>query len=365
MKNLISFVLIASVLFVSCKKDETNNEELEEEITHDTSSYILNTGFFPNPNIPEDNLLTVQKIELGKMLFYEPMLSKDGSQNCAECHVQADGFSDSRRFSVGVEGLDGKRQAMPIFNMAWHDNKFFWDGRANLLRDQALMPIQDPLEMNETLENVVGKLNQSKIYKDQFIRAFGDDEITEERLGLAMEQFMMSIVSMNSKYDRFLLGEASLNESESRGKSLFFTEFDPTGQQKGGECFHCHAGVNFTNNLYMNNGLDSDGEFLDEGVFKVTSDPMDLAKFKVPSLRNIAMTAPYMHDGRFETLDEVLTHYNSEVKASTTLDDAMNYNLDPGLQLNVQDIADLKAFLLTLSDDTYLNNQEYASPFEK
>ena len=227
------------------------------------------------------------------------------------------------------------------------------------------MPIQDPLEMNETLENVVAKLEESKIYKDQFIRAFGDDEISSERMGLAMEQFMMTLLSLNSKYDQFLLGTASLSESETRGKDLFFTEFDPTGQQKGGECFHCHAGVNFTNNQYMNNGLDYEADFADDGYSSVTENPADRAKFKVPSLRNITVTAPYMHDGRFETLNQVLEHYNRHVKASSTIDEAMQYNLDPGLQLNEQDISDLKAFLLTLTDESFLNNPEYASPFEE
>lgn len=360
----LSFLLIFALL--SCdKKDNNTVEQPEEKAVHDTSSYHLETGFFPQPDIPEDNLLTQQKVELGKMLFYEEMLSKDNSQNCAECHVQSDGFSDSRPFSVGVEGLEGNRQAMVIFNMAWHDNKFFWDGRANTLREQALMPIQDPLEMNETLENVVSKLQDSKAYNNQFVRAFGDDLINEERIGLALEQFMMTIVSMNSKYDQFLLGQTNLSESEMRGFDLFFTEFDPTGVQKGGECFHCHAGVNFTNNLYMNNGLDTDATFTDEGVFKVTGKQEDLAKFKVPSLRNIAMTAPYMHDGRFVTLDEVLIHYNAGVKPSSTLDEIMQYNLNPGLELNEQDLADLKAFLLTLTDDTYLSNEEYANPFDK
>ena len=365
MRKFLSLLALISIILISCDKNESQNTEPEELAVYDTSAYILNTSYFPEAPIPEDNLLTQQKVELGKMLFYEPMLSKDATQNCADCHLQLDGFSDTRRFSEGVEGLEGKRQAMVIFNMAWHNNSFFWDGRAKTLREQSLMPIQDPLEMNETLENVVAKLEESKIYKDQFIRAFGDDEISSERMGLAMEQFMMTLLSLNSKYDQFLLGTASLSESETRGKDLFFTEFDPTGQQKGGECFHCHAGVNFTNNQYMNNGLDYEADFADDGYSSVTENPADRAKFKVPSLRNITVTAPYMHDGRFETLNQVLEHYNRHVKASSTIDEAMQYNLDPGLQLNEQDISDLKAFLLTLTDESFLNNPEYASPFEE
>ena len=149
---------IVIFLFITCTKEEPT------VITIDETPYTLEYGEFPSPNIPLDNPLTVQGVALGKMLFYEPMLSKDGTQSCASCHRQTDGFSDTTRFSIGVEGLPGKRQAMPIFNMAWHTNQFFWDGRADLLRDQALMPIQDPLEMNETLDNVVAKLSLSLIH---------------------------------------------------------------------------------------------------------------------------------------------------------------------------------------------------------
>jgi cytochrome c peroxidase len=227
------------------------------------------------------------------------------------------------------------------------------------------MPIQDPLEMNETLENAVSKLQDSKDYRFQFARAFEDSEITSEKMGLAMEQFMLTIVSNSSKYDKVLLGEATFTENEQRGFDLFFTEFDPFGSEKGAECFHCHAGLNFTNNKFMNNGLDTDAMFEDEGLFKVTELPEDMAKFKVPSLRNIAITPPYMHDGRFATLEEVVDHYNTGVKASSTIDPLMQFNLDPGIQLSEQDKADLVAFMLTLTDETFVNNPDYSSPFEE
>jgi cytochrome c peroxidase len=297
------------------------------------------------------------------MLFYEKKLSKGETQSCADCHMQEDGFSDIRQFSIGVDELPGRRQAMAIFNMAWHTNGFFWDGRAPSLRDQALKPIQDPLEMNETLENAIAKLQATKDYRFQFARAFENSTITAEKMGLAMEQFMNTILSMNSKYDQYLLGNATLSESEQRGYDLFFTEFDPNGLSKGGECFHCHAGVNFTNNKYMNNGLDDESSFTDLGYFETTADDADKAKFKVPSLRNIAVTPPYMHDGRFATLEEVLNHYNHGVKNSSTVDKLMQYNISPGLQLTEQDKADIIAFLNTLTDESYLVNKDYSSPF--
>ena len=360
MKRFFIYFIPLIIFSFSCSDDEMP----EIPVVFDDSPYVLNFGTLPAPNLPADNALTEQKVILGKMLFYETMLSKDGSQSCASCHRQPDGFSDTLQFSIGVEELPGKRQAMPIFNMAYHSNEFFWDGRAPLLRDQSLKPIQDPLEMNETLENVIAKLNATKMYRDQFMRAFGSEEITDLKMSLAMEQFMLSIVSYESKYDQFLAGNASLTESEERGRSLFFTEFNPFFPElSGADCAHCHGGSNFENDQYMNNGLDTDAEFTDFGREEVTNDPTDRAKFKVPSLRNIAVTPPYMHDGRFRTLEEVVDHYNEGILESSTVDAAILNTKATGLFLTGQDKIDLVNFLKTLTDDKYLTNPEYMSPF--
>jgi cytochrome c peroxidase len=298
------------------------------------------------------------------MLFYDPLLSRDRSQSCANCHLQVNGFSDSDRFSIGVEGLPGKRQAMSVFNLAWHSNEFFWDGRATLLRDQALLPIQDPLEMNETLANVINKLSNSQDYKDQFSRAFGSAEVTAEKMALAMEQFMLSVVSSNSKYDRYLAGEVELTESEERGRQLFETEYNPFFPQfSGADCAHCHGGSNFENDQYMNNGLDTDDMMTDIGREAVTQNPMDRGKFKVPSLRNIELTAPYMHDGRFQTLEEVIDHYNEGIKMSSTADPTVINTMESGLFLTDQDKIDLINFLKTLTDESLATNPAYQSPF--
>lgn len=359
-KYLTIFFLVA-VLMVACKKDDDN---AKEPVTIDETPYVLEYGALPTPDLPADNPLTVQGVQLGRMLFYEKMLSKDGSQACADCHRQLDGFSDTTRFSIGVEMMPGKRQAMPVFNMAWHSNEFFWDGRAHLLRDQALKPIQDPLEMNETLENVVAKLSDAETYRDQFSRAFGSDEITPEKMALAMEQFMLSIVSFDSKYDRYLAGVETLTESEERGRLLFETEYNPFfPDQSGADCAHCHGGANFENDQYMNNGLDTEAEITDKGREDVTEDPADRAKFKVPSLRNVAVTPPYMHDGRFQTLEQVVHHYNEGIRESATTDITLLNTKDTGLFLTEQDKQDLINFLKTLTDDTFLNNEEYKSPF--
>lgn len=359
-KYLIIF-FVAIVLVTACNKDD---EEPKEPVTHDETLFILEYGTLPAPDLPADNPLTEQGVQLGRMLFYETMLSKDGSQSCASCHRQHDGFSDSTRFSIGVEMLPGKRQAMPVFNMAWHSNEFFWDGRATLLRDQSLMPIQDPLEMNETLENAIAKLSDTEMYRDQFMRAFGSEEITTEKMALAMEQFMLSIVSFNSKYDKYLAGEVQLTESEERGRILYETEYNPFfPDQSGADCVHCHGGANFENDQYMNNGLDTDANITDIGREEVTQDPADRAKFKVPSLRNIAVTAPYMHDGRFRTLEEVIDHYNSGIQESATADPTVLNTKDTGLFLTEQDKEDLVNFLKTLTDEIFLNEPSYKTPF--
>lgn len=345
-------------MIVACGPDE------ETKVQYDPTLYSLDFGSFPNPDLPADNITTIAGAELGRMLFYEKALSKDGSMACADCHLQKDMFSDIRQFSIGVENMPGKRQAMPVFNLAWHKNGMFWDGRSPKVRDQALKPIQDPLEMNETLENVVAKLSAMKTYRDQFIRAFGDDTITAERIGLAIEQFEFTMISNHSKYDRFENGEIVLSESEERGRVLFFREFDPFTGQMGGECFHCHGGFNFTNDQFMNNGLDGELEFTDLGRFMVTNDPIDKARFKVPSLRNVALTPPYMHDGRFATLEEVIEHYATGVKSSPTLDELLFRNIEPmGLQLTSQDKADLVEFLRTLTDDHFSTDDRFSSPF--
>lgn len=358
------FILILLLAGVYACQDDDMTTNTPEVITLDDTPYMLTYGALPDPLLPVDNALTEQGVELGRMLFYEKMLSKDNSQSCADCHRQVDGFSDTTRFSIGVEQLPGKRQAMPVFNMAWHSNEFFWDGRAKLLRDQALEPIEDPLEMNETIENVIAKLDDTPLYKDQFIRAFGSDEITSEKMALAMEQFMLSIVSYESKYDKYLAGEVALTESEERGRVLFETEYNPFfPDQSGADCAHCHGGANFENDLYMNNGLDTDASITDVGREEVTLDPNDRAKFKVPTLRNIALTPPYMHDGRFQTLEEVIDHYNEGIQESSTADITVLNTMETGLFLTDQDKTDLINFLHTLTDETFMNNEAYASPF--
>lgn len=350
-------IIIAAI---GCSKEP---KEPTETIVPD-APYDLKYGSFPDPELPKDNPLTREGVKLGRMLFYEKQLSGDNSQACASCHLQKHGFSDTATFSIGIKKQHGKRQAMSVFNLAWHSNEFFWDGRAHLLRDQALKPIQDPLEMDETLDNVVKKLSASAVYKKQFSRAFNTETITPLLISKALEQFMNSIISNNSKYDKFLAGQATLSAQEERGRFLFFTEFNPSfPTASGADCQHCHGGANFENDKYMNNGLDDDASVTDIGRQSVTGNAADKARFKVPSLRNVGLTAPYMHDGRFKTLEEVVDHYNL-VKNSSTLDGSFQQQLPyGGLNLSAADKAALVAFLKTLTDEDLATNPAYASPF--
>lgn len=347
------------LLTISCRETE-----LRPDAEHPTQPYPfeLPQGF-PEAPFPEDNKPTVQGVLLGRMLFYDPILSRDSTQSCASCHNQSLAFTDHHKtFSVGIRGLNGTRNSMPLFNLAWN-RRFFWDGRSFSLRHQSLLPIQDPLEMDETLSRAIEKLHRNAEYRSRFKAAFGDETITEERMSLALEQFMNIIVSGNSRFDKHLRGEVELNDSEKRGMTLFLGEFDPDKtDNNGADCFHCHSNTLFSNFQFMNNGLDS--VFTDKGLYEVTGDPNDIGKFKVPSLRNVEVSGPFMHDGRFATLEEVIEFYNSGVKESPSLDPNM-HAIKHGLGLSEEKKNDLIAFLKTLTDPVYLNNPEYASPFAK
>ncbi len=352
------FVLSGILLLWGCTKDEPDTNA-----PYDNPSYTLEYGSLPAPDQPEDNPLTVEGVKLGRMLFYETALSGDGTQSCASCHRQANAFSDTAKLSTGIRGMQGKRQAMAVFNMLWNKNEFFWDGRAHLLRDQAILPIQDALEMDETLPNVVSKLSAMTTYTDQFSKAFGSSEINPVKISLALEQFMNSIVSHQSKYDGYLAGTQSLTPEEERGRVLFFAEYNSFFPEKSGaDCAHCHGGANFSTGRYTNNGLDSSVDFLDLGRENVTGNPNDRAAFKVTSLRNIALTPPYMHDGRFATLEEVIDHYDHGLKGSPSLDPALKNTRGTGLMLDVQEKADLLAFLKTLTDYQLINDPRYSDP---
>jgi len=303
------------------------------------------------PVIPVDNPQTVEGIALGKKLFFDPILSADNMLACADCHAPENAFTDSDRFSDGVDGVFGNRNSMPLFNLAWnYDEKFFWDGNTFSLEHQALVPITDPIEMKSNWTEVKSKLQQHSEYPSLFEKAFGTSNIDSSLVTKAIAQFERTLISANSKFDKFLLGKLNLTPEELNGFDIFMDEAK-------GDCFHCHGSDKnplWTDNIFHNNGLDE--TFTDLGLGDVTGDPADNGKFRSPSLRNLEFTAPYMHDGRFATLEDVINHYSEGLKTSSTIDPLMKKVAQGGVDLTDKDKADLKAFLLSLSDYDFTNN---------
>ncbi|CAL2102636.1 Cytochrome c peroxidase [Tenacibaculum sp. 190130A14a] len=306
------------------------------------------------PVIPSNNPLTEEGIALGKKLFFDKKLSKDNSQSCASCHDPKRAFTDNTRFSEGVDGNFGSRNSMPLFNLAWNfDERFAWDGKELSLERQAFEPVRNPIEMHSKWQVVAQKLQQDPEYPTLFEQAFGTAKIDSSLVTKAIAQFERTLISGNSKFDQFLLGNATLTPEEKNGFDVFMDE-------TRGDCFHCHGSNNnplWTDNKFHNNGLDT--TFSDLGLGKVTGDPNDNGKFRTPSLRNLIFTAPYMHDGRFATLEEVINHYSEGLKPSPTVDPLMKKVNDGGVKLTDKDKADLKSFLLTLSDNDFVNNKEF------
>jgi cytochrome c peroxidase len=304
------------------------------------------------PVIPIDNPQTVEGIALGKKLFFDPILSIDNTLACVDCHAPENAFTDSDKFSDGVDGIFGNRNSMPLFNLAWnYDEKFFWDGNTFSLEHQAFVPVTDPFEMKSNWADVESKLQQHAEYPSLFEKAFGASNIDSSLVTKAIAQFERTLISANSKFDKFLLGELNLSPEELNGFNVFMDEAK-------GDCFHCHGSDKnplWTDNIFHNNGLDE--TFGDLGLGAVTGDPADNGKFKSPSLRNLEFTAPYMHDGRFASLDDVINHYSQGLKNSSTIDPLMKKVDQGGVGLTDKDKADLKAFLLSLSDYDFINSK--------
>lgn len=306
------------------------------------------------PIIPIHNPQTLEGVTLGKKLFFDPILSSDSSISCAHCHAPSAAFSDNAIVSVGVNGATGNRNSMPLFNLAWnYDERFFWDGRIFSLEHQAQEPITNSLELNSLWEDVIAKLNEDASYPELFQLAFPSETINQETISKAIAQFERTLISANSKFDRYLLGQENLTASELNGFNVFMDE-------SRGDCFHCHGSDQnplWTDNQFHNNGLDA--IFTDLGLAVFTGDPSDNAKFRTPSLRNLAFTAPYMHDGRFATLEQVINHYSEGLQDSPTIDPLMKKVAEGGVGLSAQDKADLKAFLLTLTDTSFTTNPSF------
>ncbi len=360
----ITGILSCCFLLLACQEQETiHSVKADGSLSH--IPYSPKTFALQEPDgfvkmaVPADNPLTMAGVALGRHLFYDPILSRDSSRSCSSCHLQEYGFSDTSSLSRGIEERLGNRNAIALSNLAYHYTNFFWDGRAASLEAQALVPVEDSVELGNSWEEVETRLQAHINYPVLFRQAFGiahTREIDRSLVAKALAQFERSMISADAKFDRYQAGEVSLSESEERGRLIFFDESEvlPTG-----ECSHCHIAPLFTSLEFFNNGLDNtDQPLKDGGKWQVTRNPFDQGKFKTPSLRNISLTAPYMHDGRFETLDEVIEQYNTGGHYSKN----ESPNVRP-LGLEAQDKKDLIAFLHTLTDTSYLHRKDLSNPF--
>ncbi len=371
----IVFFMSIALFFDSCRKDDDDIPEPPDDILidWDTISYnptareIVVHELVPSFPVNPANSLTEEGISLGRMLFYDPILSGDSTQACASCHNQKFAFTDNgNTFSVGIDGIEGIRNTMAIVNLGWKD-RFFWAGESGSLEEQALEPVPNPVEMHLEWDEAIERLMRNVSYRVAFYKAFNIKTIQKEDVAKALAQFERTLISINAPYDQYYLNQNDdLSEDAIDGRALFFNE--------KGDCFHCHGNdLNnlFTENLFANDGLNSADEYLeleDKGLGSITGDVIDNGFFRVPTLRNIALTAPYMHDGRFQTLEEVVEHYNSGMKYSPNLDPnfaaRFKNGVYQGLGLTERQKQQLVAFLESLTDSSFINNPDFASPFE-
>ena len=337
-------------ILMSC----SSKEEAYEPVPYNLKIPELFSDKLIAPILPANNPLTEEGVALGKKLFFDKILSGNGTQSCATCHNPQKAFTDNLQFSSGIDGIKGSRNVMPLFNLAWNfDEKFTWNGQDFTIENQALEPVSNPDELHAVWKNVAERIKNHPEYPELFLQAFGTSKIDSTQITKALAQFERTIISGDSKFDKFLLGKTNLTQEEQNGFNIFMDEAK-------GDCFHCHGSDNnplWTDNQFHNNGLDA--TFTDLGLGTVTGDPADNGKFKSPSIRNLKFTAPYMHDGRFATLEEVINHYSEGLQASSTIDPLMKKVNQGGVGLSDKDKADLKSFLLTLSDDEFINNTDF------
>lgn len=384
MKKYILIIITLSFISACCNDempdDETGGggESIDlTSINYDPTPYDFPTPqFFPAPNLPADNPLTDEGIELGRRLFYDPILSADSTMSCGSCHQPSASFADNVPQPFGIDGMTGPRNTMALVNLAFvPNNQFNWDGKFPSLQVQAIEPVENPVELHEDWDNVEVKLRRHPTYPEYFRKAFGienTNDITRELATQAITQFELTLISSDSYYDRAVVRAEPgvfLEDNEQHGRKLFLEEglVEHEGQAvKDAQCWHCHSFGErkniFTNGGFFNNGLNevtSLTDFEDLGRGAITGNLGDNGRFKAPTLRNIALTAPYMHDGRFATLEEVMDHYATGGHPAPNVDAFV-----PLIDLDEQEKADIIAFLHTLTDTTFTNNPAYQNPFE-
>ena len=360
----IALICTVLILFVSCRKDKKPGVEGVTPYSFDYPT--LFASYLPPITEPMDNPTSEEGVELGRMLFFEKRLSEGNTQSCGSCHFPANSFSDTSQYSAGVDGLFGDRNAMPIINLAWMNQGLFWDGRAATVEGQAFGPVVNPVEMHETWPDAVSKLQEDSQYPFLFERVFGSSNIDSVMVVKAIAQFERTLISGNSPFDKYLAANKATGSSgwSEANELLAFQGFALFMDETKGDCFHCHGdqfNPLWTDNLYHNNALDA--VITDKGLGAVTGNSIDDGKFKTPTLRNLVFTAPYMHDGRFQTIDEVINHYSVGQQNSPTVDPLMKNVATGGNNLTPTERNALKWFLFSLSDSSFVENPAFSDPW--
>jgi cytochrome c peroxidase len=356
---LFSFLILVNV---SCEKDSVQDGTVADATPY---KFEIPPGFPEHPFIPEDNPMTVEGIELGRYLFYDERMSGKADQgmgmSCSSCHLQEFAFDNPAGRGTGTTGLQTKNTVLPHINLAWNPGTYAWNGSVSSLEEDVLLVIPDPAEFASTWPDVVDAISAVPMYPPMFKAAFGTEQVTKERIAKAIAQFLRTQISKDSKFDRVLRGEDNFSASERRGYVLFTTE-------EGADCFHCHGAPGnplMTTHLFYNNAKDTIFDTSSDR-YSVTGNTRDIGAYKATTLRNIELTGPYMHDGRFKTLDEVIDFYSEGLVYSDYAHQLMHKVYPPygqGAMLNPQEKADLKAFLLTLTDTVFINNPALSNPF--
>jgi cytochrome c peroxidase len=340
---------------------------------------IPKPAHFPPVPVPPDNPMTYEGVQLGRHLFYDPILSGDSSMSCASCHLASKSFADAATFSVGIDGIEGKRNAMSLLNIAYVDVpplspgdtfRLFWDGRARTLEHQVLFPVEDEIELHTTWPSVIDKLKRHDEYPAMFRKAFGierKDQITKELAAKAIAQFERILISSGtSVFDRYENGETQLIQDETLDGLILYREggTSPVGLPDA-ECFHCHGSTGtLTGGKFFNNGLDPFDQIQDFGLELSTRNPADKGKFRAPTLRNIAVTGPYMHDGRFKNLEQVIDFYLFQSHPAPGMDANMLRLINDRPKFSTYHRDALVKFLHTLTDTTFMSNPDIQNPFQ-
>lgn len=367
---IVHLLLVLVFLLIACRDDDMIVQD--GDLTHipfQAENYEVKIPpGWPQMEIPDDNPLTQEGVHLGRRLFFDPILSLDSTISCSTCHIPEKGFSDDLPKAVGINGAIGDRKSMSLINVGFVNSGLFWDGRVSSLEEQALHPIENPLEMNSSLEEVERKLREHEDYAIRFRKAFGINnrsEINRDLLAKALAQFQRIIIAgENSTFEQVMRGEKFFDDDEFLGWEMFF---DANLLSLDAECAHCHISPLFTTNEFINNGTnpaENLKDYSDLGRGAITGDSLDNAKFRVPTLYNWELRNHFMHDGQFKTMEEVVAHYNSGGHRPSDPDqDNVDLLLYP-LGMNEEEKAHLMAFLKTLTDTTFLENPDLQDPFQ-